>query len=310
MEQIEIIETGFYLPKEEITNEYLQNKLNLENNYIKKMTGIEKRFYAEEETIEQMAFKATKNLLKKNQNIKKEEIDLIIVATTTPNKYMPGIANYIQKKLDIPECNAFDILAGCNGYITAFDIASTYIQLGKARKALVIGAEILSKYTDDSDIGTSIILSDGAGAILLGTQKNHKEYFSKIISRGKNNEILTCSKDEKIFMNGKEIYKYAVTEPVKVINHILSDAKISLEDIKFIVPHQSNERIMSAIANRLDIPKEKMYMNIKNIGNTFCASIPIAINQMYEENLLHQGDKIILLGYGGGINTGCILLEI
>lgn len=310
MEQIQIIETGSYLPGEEITNEYLQNKLNLENNYIKKMTGIEKRFYAKEETIEEMALKATKNLLKKNQNISKDEIDLIIVATTTPNKFMPGIANYIQKKLEIPECNAFDILAGCNGYITAFDIASTYIQLGKIKRALVIGVDILSKYTADRDVGTSIILSDGAGAILLGIQKSQKKYFSKIISQGKNNEILTCSKDEKIFMNGKEIYKYAVTEPVKIVKDILNEAKISLDDIKYVIPHQSNKRIMDAIARRLHMPKEKMYMNIKNVGNTFCASIPIAINQMNEENLIHKGDNVILLGYGGGINTGCILLEI
>lgn len=185
MEQIQIIETGSYLPGEEITNEYLQNKLNLENNYIKKMTGIEKRFYAKEETIEEMALKAAKNLLKKNQNILKDEIDLIIVATTTPNKFMPGIANYIQKKLEIPECNAFDILAGCNGYITAFDIASTYIQLGKIKRALVIGVDILSKYTADRDVGTSIILSDGAGAILLGIQKSQKNIFLRLFHKEK-----------------------------------------------------------------------------------------------------------------------------
>ena len=111
-------------------------------------------------------------------------------------------------------------------------------------------------------------------------------------------------------MNGKEIYKYAVTEPVKMIKNILEQSNISLDDIKYIIPHQSNERIMKAISNRLKLPEDKLYMNIQNIGNTFCASIPIAINEMYEQNMLQKGDKVILLGYGGGLNTGCILLEI
>ena len=310
MKQIEIIETGFYLPKKEILNEYLQKKLNLEDDYIKKMTGIEKRYYTETETIEYMALESVKNIFEKNKKLKKEQIGLIIVATTTPNKYMPGIANYIQKNLNIPNCSAFDILAGCNGYITAFDIASTYIQLEKIQKALVVGVDVLSQYTDDKDVGTSIILSDGAGAILLGGQNQEKKYFSKIISQGNKNEILTCSKEEKIYMNGKEIYKYAVTEPVKMIKNILEQSNISLDDIKYIIPHQSNERIMKAISNRLKLPEDKLYMNIQNIGNTFCASIPIAINEMYEQNMLQKGDKVILLGYGGGLNTGCILLEI
>ena len=314
MRQVKIVGSGSYLPSNKIENKDLEKELELEENYIQKMTGIEERYYIKDETIEEMALKAVENIFQKNKRLSKEEIGLIIVATTTPDKYMPGIANYIQKELEIENCNAYDILAGCDGFVNAFDIASTYIQIGKVRRALIVGVDVLSKYTDKTDKGTAIILSDGAGAILIEGQeeenKTNIEYFSKIISQGNKNEILTIYNGEKIYMNGKEIYKYAVTEPVKIINDILNEAGISVNQVKYIIPHQSNERIMKAIANRLKIPKEKMYTSIRNTGNTFCASIPIALDQMSEENLLKEGDKIILLGYGGGLNTGAILLGI
>lgn len=313
MRQVKIVGSGSYLPSNKIENKDLEKELELEENYIQKMTGIEERYYIKDETIEEMALKAVENIFQKNKRLSKEEIGLIIVATTTPDKYMPGIANYIQKELEIENCNAYDVLAGCDGFVNAFDIASTYIQIGKVRRALIVGVDVLSKYTDKTDKGTAIILSDGAGAILIEGQEENKtniEYFSKIISQGNKNEILTIYNGEKIYMNGKEIYKYAVTEPVKIINDILNEAGISVNQVKYIIPHQSNERIMKAIANRLKIPKEKMYTSIRNTGNTFCASIPIALDQMSEENLLKEGDKIILLGYGGGLNTGAILLGI
>lgn len=314
MKQIKIVGSGSYLPSNKIENNDLEKELELEENYIQKMTGIEERYYIKDETIEEMALKAVQNIFRKKEKLTKEEIGLIIVATTTPDKYMPGIANYIQKKLEIENCNAYDILAGCDGFVNAFDIASTYIQMGKVRKALIVGVDVLSKYTDKNDKGTAIILSDGAGAILIDAQEKENEtsthYFSKIVSKGNKNEILTIYNGKKIYMNGKEIYKYAVTEPVKIIKDLLKEADITVNKVKYIIPHQSNERIMNAIANRLKIPKEKIYINIKNTGNTFCASIPIALDQMLEENLLKEGDKIILLGYGGGLNTGAILLGI
>lgn len=309
MKQIKIIASGKHLPEKRVENQELEKKFNLDSDYIEKRTGIKVRYYAEKETIEELAIKATKDMLKKNKNIDKQSIDMIIVATTTPENYMPGIANKIQKELQIKECNAYDILAGCNGFITAFDIASTYIQTNRAKRILVVGVDILSKYTNPEDIGTAIILSDGAGAVLLEGTEEEKIYSSYITSREDNNEILKCNKNEYIFMNGKEIYKYAVTEPVKHIKKLLEKTHTELEEIKYIIPHQSNKRIMTAIANRLKIDLSKIYINIENIGNTFCASIPIAIDQMLENNLLKEGNKLLLLGYGGGLNTGVILLE-
>ncbi len=309
MKQIKIIASGKHLPEKRVENQELEKKFNLDSDYIEKRTGIKVRYYTEKETIEELAIKATKDMLKKNKNIDKQSIDMIIVATTTPENYMPGIANKIQKELQIKECNAYDILAGCNGFITAFDIASTYIQTNRAKRILVVGVDILSKYTNPEDIGTAIILSDGAGAVLLEGTEEEKIYSSYITSREDNNEILKCNKNEYIFMNGKEIYKYAVTEPVKHIKKLLEKTHTELEEIKYIIPHQSNKRIMTAIANRLKIDLSKIYINIENKGNTFCASIPIAIDQMLENNLIKEGNKLLLLGYGGGLNTGVILLE-
>ena len=308
MNNIEIIETGIYLPKPEVSNDKIEKRLGLEDGYIRKRTGIEKRFYSIGETIEKIALKAVNNLFEKN--ISKEGIGLIITATTTTNNLMPGISNYIQKHLKIEKCIALDILAGCSGYINAFDIAKMYIETGRVEKALIIGVDILSRYIDVNDVSTSVVLSDGAGATLIEKSKQNKKYFSLIEAEEDNNEILTCKSEETIKMNGKEVYKYAVTDTTKNILDLLEKSNEKMEDIKYIIPHQSNLKIMNGIANRLKIDKEKMYVNIDKVGNTFCASIPIAIDELKKEKLLKSSDKIILLGYGGGLNTGSILLEI
>ena len=318
MKNIEIKSTGSYLPKIEVNNQQLEKELKLEEGYIEKRTGIEKRYYAKNETIEEIAEKAVINLFEKlevqneldNLNEIVQQIGLIIVATTTPNYLMPGIANQIQKKLRIENAICLDILAGCSGYINALDIAKLYLITEKVEKALVIGVDKLSKYTKKEDVGTSIILSDGAGALLLSTTTKEKVYMSNIKAEIDENEILTCKVNEKIRMNGKEIYKYAVTNTVKNINELLDKSNEKLENIKYIVPHQSNSKIMKSMMSKLKIDESKMYMNIKDVGNTFCASIPIALNEMFEKKLLHEEDKIILIGYGGGLNTGSILLEI
>ena len=244
----------------------------------------------------------------------KKDIDLIITATTTPTSIMPGISNIIQKELGIKTCIAFDILAGCSGFINAIDVAKKYIEGNTAKKALVVGIEQLSKYVDKNDIGTSIILSDGAGAILIEGTAEEKKYCSKIETTIDEKEILkTYVKDGilKLEMDGKEVYKYAVTETVKNLEELLQKSNETLENIKYIVPHQSNLKIIKSIANRLgtDII-DKMYVNIDKIGNTFCASIPIALDEMIKKGLLQTGDKVILLGYGGGLNTASILIEI
>ena len=311
MKSIQIVENGKYLPKKKITSSQMEEILQLEKGYIEKRTGIKQRYFVEDETIEEMALKAVESIFSKNVELEKskQKIGLIITATTTTNQLMPGISNYIQKKLKIKNCICLDILAGCSGYINAFDIARMYLINTQIEKALVIGVDVLSKYIEKKDINTSIILSDGAGATLIEKIQEEKKYYSHIVSSGENNEILTCKSNEFIYMDGKEVYKYAVTKTVENIKELLDKSNENLENIKYIIPHQSNKKIMKSMASRLRIPEEKMYMDIEEVGNTFCATIPIALEEMYEKNMLQKGDKIILLGYGGGLNTGSILLE-
>lgn len=309
MESIQIIGNGQYLPKLKVNNLELEKKFNVEEDYILRRTGIETRYYTEDEDICQMAYKSAVMAIE-NAKINTKEIELIVVATTSTNTLMPGISYYVQKELEIEHCICLDVLAGCAGYINALDIAKMYISAEKVETALIIGVDILSNCVDNNDINTKIILSDGAGSTVIKKALTSKIYYSNIQSDGKNGEILTYRTNEKIKMDGKAVYKYAVTETVKNINQLLSEANLKMEDIKYIVPHQSNIKIMKSIADKLSIKMEKMYTNIKEVGNTFCASIPIALTQMYEQNLLNSGDKIILIGYGGGLNTASILLEI
>ncbi len=306
MNYIKIIDGKSYLPQNKISNEEIENEFELKKDFIKSRTGIEKRYYARDEKIEDMALNAV--LQMKNEKI--NDIGLIIVATTSSNNAMPGISNYIQKKLKFEKCMCLDIFAGCSGFINAFDIARLYIETGKIKKALVIGVDKLSSTIDKEDIGTMAVLSDGAGAVLIEKSDVQKEYVSNIESEIDEKNILNYEIGQKIQMNGKEVYKYAVTKPVENIKQLLQKSNEKIEDIKYIIPHQSNLKIMNAIAKKLEIPQSKMYSNIQEVGNTFCASIPIAISEMIDKKILNENDKIILLGYGGGLNTGSILLEI
>lgn len=310
MNSVKIIANGKYLPKNKIDNKYLTKELGIEEEYIYKRTGIQTRFYSEKEEIEDIAIKSVENLIQNNPNININETQMIVVATTSTDMLMPGISYKVQEKLGINKCICLDILAGCAGYINAFDLARNYIAMKKVDQALIIGVDILSKYINKQDIGTTIILGDGAGATLIKKTEEPKMYQSIIESNGLKGDILTNNKNEKIKMKGKEVYKYAVTETIKNIEELLKVSKMDLDKVKYIVPHQSNLKIIKSIANKLNIDIDKIYINIKNVGNTFCGSIPIALAEMFEKGLLQEGDKIILIGYGGGLNTGSILIEI
>lgn len=303
-----LVASSSYLPEKIISNKEIAERLKINEEFIEKRTGIKQRYFAEDETIEEMAIKATKKLIEKTK-INVQEIGLIIVATTSTNRLMPGISNYIQKELKIKCCICLDILSGCSGYINAVDIAQMYINSGKIEKAVVVGVDILSKYTDENDLGTAIILSDGAGATLFEASNNNL-YYSNVEAIADENDILICKSEGKIKMEGLSIYKYAVTETTRNVTQLLQQSGEILENIKYIVPHQSNLKIITAIANRLEVTMEKMFTNIDKVGNTFCASIPIALEEMQQKELVSKGDKIILLGYGGGLNTGSILIEI
>lgn len=309
MNSIKILGSGMYLPKKRIENTYFNEKFSLDSSWISKRTGTNQRFWVDKETISYMAVEATKDLLEKTK-FDVQKIDTIIVASTTNEKMMPGIAFEVQKALDIKECLCMDISAGCSGYINAFDIIRSYIALGEIECGLVIGVETLSKYLNEDDISTSILLGDGAGATLIGKSKEEKIYGKNIQSIGQEGDILTCEAGKKLYMEGKKIYKFATTKVSENIQNLLEKSEVTKEAVKYVIPHQSNVRIIENIANRVGISKDKVYVNIDKVGNTFNASIPIALHQMLQDKLLKAGDKVVLVGYGGGLNLGSILLEI
>ena len=308
MNSIKIVATGMYLPKQEIDNSYFKNKFNIDDDWIYQRTGIEKRYWAKDETTLDLAIKAVENL-KEKSDFDLNQIGLIIVASTNYENAMPSISFEIQKKFDISNCMCMDILAGCCGYINAVDIARKYIELDEIKYALVIGVEKLSKYLDKDDVNTAILLGDGAGATLIAKSEN-KKYAKNIESIGQEGDILTCKENEKIYMDGKKIYKYAITKVAQNINELLEKEKMDISQIKYIIPHQSNLRILTSLAERIGAAKEQMYINITNVGNIFNASIPIALNEVVDKKLLKENHKIMIVGYGGGLNLGSILLEI
>lgn len=303
-----LVASSSYLPPKIILNKDIVNRFGINEEFVERRTGIKQRYFVENEKIEEIAVKAVKKLIEKNK-INIQEIDLIVVSTVSTNKLMPGISNYIQEEMNIKSCICLDILAGCSGYINAVDIAHMYINSGKVKKAIVVGVDILSRCTNPDDLGTAIILADGAGATLFESSVDNI-YYSNIEAIADENDILTYKSQEKIKMEGLAIYKYAVKETTKNITKLLNQSGEKMENIRYIVPHQSNLKIISAIANRLGITMNKMFTNIDKVGNTFCASIPIALDEMLRNKMLEKGDKIILLGYGGGLNTGSILLQI
>ena len=308
MNSIKILATGMYLPEIEIDNKYFNDKFNIEEDWIYKRTGIKKRYWTENEKTLEIAIKAVENL-QENNNMNLNKIGLIIVSSTNYEDAMPSISFEIQKKFNIEKCICVDILAGCSGYINSIDIARKYIELNEIEYALVIGVEKLSKYIDKNDINTAILLGDGAGATLIGKAEN-KRYAQNIESIGQEGDILTSKENSKIYMNGKKIYKFGTARVAQNINKLLEKEGLSISDIKYIVPHQSNLRILNSMREKIGATEDQMYINITNIGNTFNASIPIALNEMVRKNLLKKQDKIILVGYGGGLNLGSVLIEI
>lgn len=329
---MDLISTGSYAPKFNLENDVLLQFVDTSSEWIEKRTGIKKRNISSGENTSDLAYEAAKIAIK-NSNINIDEIDLVLVATITPDNFTPSTASIVQGKLGINNAIAFDISAGCSGFVYALGVASSMLGNNIARNALVIGAEVLSKAIDYSDRNTCILFGDGAGAILLTQELNEK--IKDIYLKGeydKNNNILLqsmnvqnavientslasstinieASLSPKISMNGNEVYKFALGALSEVIEVILERNNLSEDDIKYIIPHQANFRIIEAVSKKLNIDIGKFFMNIENYGNTSAASIPIALAEINELGLLNKGDKIILAGFGAGLTWGSILIE-
>lgn len=324
MQHAVIAGTGSYLPEHVMTNEDLAGLVDTSDEWIVTRTGIKSRRISTGETTSDLAYEAALRAIN-NANRKAEDIDLIICATVTPDSFMPSVACIVQDRLGAVNAAAFDLTAACTGLIYAIVTGSVYIESGMYRNILVIGAETISKVLDWTDRSTCVLFGDGAGAVLLTASENKKGILSaNLLSNGSKKEFLCLSavplsnplsKNEvssfrpSITMDGQEVFKFAVRSITDHIKQVLEKADLKAEDIKYIIPHQANYRIIEMAAKSSGIPLEKFFMNLENYGNTSAATIGIALDEMADRKLLKDGDKFIMVGFGAGLTSGAVLVE-
>ncbi|MBX4261997.1 ketoacyl-ACP synthase III [Clostridium estertheticum] len=322
MNEVQIIGTGSYAPLNIMTNHELSKIVDTSDEWIVSMTGIKQRHISTGENTSDLATKAANEALV-DANIKAEDIDLIIVASTSPDQFVPATACIVQGNIGAVNAMAFDISAACTGFIFALNIAMQFLKTGQRKRALIIGADVLSKIVDWTDRNTCILFGDGAGAAVLEAGSVRGIISVNSASEGQKGKFLTCpTVDVKniytkgnenfkatISMDGKEIFKFAVKTIASSISRILNENNYTLDDIKYVVCHQANFRIIEFVVRKLKADKDKFFVNLDKYGNTSAASIAIAMDEMNKEKLLTAGDKIILVGFGGGLTYGASLIE-
>ena len=307
-----IIGTGSYLPPKVITNVDLEKTLDTADEWIVARTGISERRVAENEGTCDLAVKASNNALKM-AGIDASELDLIILATTTPDKIFPATATMLQNQIGA-SCPAFDMQAVCAGFVFALTTAQQYIENGKAKNVLVVGSETLSKIVDWDDRGTAILFGDGAGAVVLSEDDETGILHSKIFSDGRYLSALQTTNNRigeigKIRMAGNDVFKIAVSKLSELAEETLLECGLTNDDIDWMVPHQANIRIISAIAKRIKLPMDKVVVTLAKHGNTSAASIPLALDAAVRDGRIQKGHKLMLEGIGGGFSWGGLLIE-
>lgn len=313
-----------YLPEKVVTNYELEKTLETNNEWIVSRTGIEARRIAENKTVSEMAVIAVKKLAEKCSNI--ENVDVIIVATSTKEYIFPSTAGIIQKEFNIQKkCMSLDISVACSSYVYALNTAATMIESEEAKRVLIIAAEKYSNIINWNDRGTAILFGDGVNATIVeAIDDNSKGIISMDIGASANENILLVKSggsvnpiDEKnieenrhkVYMDGKEVFKSAVPTFKKTMLKTIENAGLKIDDINLIITHQANIRIVKAIAKDLKQPIEKFFVNIHKYGNTSAASIGIALTEAFEEGRIKEGDWVLLSGFGAGLTWGSTLLR-
>lgn len=308
--------TGMYVPENIVTNNDLSLIVDTSDEWIVQRVGVKERHICTNETAADLAYHAAKAALD-DCNCPPEDIDLILAATVSGETVSPSIACMVQKMLGI-SCMAFDINAACSSFIFLLETAAGFFARGVAEKVLVIGAERMSRIVDWTDRSTCVIMGDGAGAAVLSKGGG---YISSVINVKGDDSVIKIPQfignspffkptQEKpyIHMNGQETFKYAVNSICNDIEEVLKKSDITLEDIKYIVPHQANIRIIEFASRKLNVPLDKFYVNIDRYGNTSAASIPIALDEMNKKGMLNKDDLIVLSAFGGGLSSAsCII---
>ncbi len=308
MKNIGIRGIGSYVPPKKITNKDLEPFLNTTDEWIVARTGIKQRFFSEEEErCSDLALKAVNNLFEKIK-FDPREVDLVIVATSTPDyKGYPSTACIVQEKIGAKNAVAFDISAACTGLIYAISVAKAFIGSNIYKNILVIGSEKNSQILDMSDRNTAVLFGDGASALLISDNANNVILDCKLFSDGSGAEVLKV--DPKIKMEGKSVFKFATTRGEKIIREILEENSIEVSDIKKIISHQANKRILQRISKKLSFSEKNFYFNGDKYANTSSASVGIALDEFLKENNIKDKDKLILVSFGAGLTAGAIILE-
>lgn len=318
LKKTKILSCGAYLPKKILTNDDLSQIVDTSDQWIFDRTGIRQRHIADKnEYTSDLGYKAAIQAIE-NAKIDVQEIELIIVATTTPDNIFPSTATKIQHKLQISQGFAFDIQAVCSGFVYAISVAEKYIKTGTVKKALVIGAETLSRILDWQDRNTCVLFGDGAGAVILSAESEGDSDIidSQLHSDGNLYEILNTSGGPSltggagvITMKGREVFKHAVYRMSETIKSIITKNNLSVADIKLVIPHQANQRILSAVAHKAGLNEKQVISTVEIHANTSAASIPLALYKALSNNRINRGDYIILEALGAGLTWGSILVK-
>ncbi|AZU37644.1 3-oxoacyl-ACP synthase [Wolbachia endosymbiont of Bemisia tabaci] len=312
-----ILSTGSYLPKKILSNNEIASIVETNDEWIRQRTGIVQRHIADEgELTSDLAVNAARNAIEKGK-ISIDEIGLIIVATTTPDKTFPSCATIIQSKLKCKNAFAFDVQAACSGFIYAVTVADSLIKSNdRIKYALVIGAEIMSRIVDWEDRSTCVLFGDGAGAVIMKSEMSSSSIISTNLHSDGNVDLLctnggiSSTRDSgKILMNGREVFKHAVEKLTASVEETLKCNSLKITDIDWLIPHQANIRIIEAVVKKLNFPIEKVINTVDKHANTSAASIPLALDYAVQESKIKSGNLILLISIGAGLAWGSVLLR-
>lgn len=325
MKKVGIIGVGSYIPEKVVTNHDLEKFLDTSDEWIRTRTGIvERRFANPDQATSDLAAIAAKRALE-DANLSVDDIDLIIVGTNSPDMLYPATACLVQEKIGASKkCGAFDLQAGCPGWIYATVVGSQFIQSGAYKNVLVIGAEVITRMMDPTDRTTYVLFGDGAGAVVLSEVEDYGILGFELFADGSIAEHLTLPaggsrkpfseevlKERSYFtkMNGGEVFKFSVREISRISSVLLEKTGVKIEDIDWFIPHQANLRIIQAGAEKLGIPMEKVVVTIDKFGNSSAASIPVTLDYIKKEGKLKKGDLVLMVSFGAGMTSGAILMR-
>jgi 3-oxoacyl-[acyl-carrier-protein] synthase-3 len=312
-----VLGVGSALPKREVTNEELATTVDTSDEWIVERTGIRSRFLAGDgETTASLATDAARRALD-HAGVEPAEIDLIVLATATPDQTFPSSATKVQAALGIDDCVAFDVHAVCTGFLYALSVADSMLRSGNARRALVIGAETFSRILDWEDRATCVLFGDGAGALVLGAEEGERGILAtRLHADGRHNDLLfvdggpsTTGTVGKLRMKGREVFRHAVVNLAAVLNEVLADAGLTSADVDWVVPHQANARILDATAKKLGLSPAKVVVTVDKHANTSAASVPLAFDTAVKDGRIKRGDVVVLEAMGGGFTWGAAALR-